>query len=100
MEKLDLKIPRTVGGLIRRGARAKLRCSIDCRASVKLVAKGARARQMDVAGTIGRSKADLEANTAAWVRTKLSRRYARRVAASGATSPPRIVALISARPQR
>jgi glucose/arabinose dehydrogenase len=96
---LKLRIPKSVGRLIRRGGRAKLACTLDCVATLRLVAKGRDAKRARIAGTIAREVARLDAETPSWVVAKLRRRAIRRLERAELKLQPRVTATVKASPR-
>ena len=95
--KLRLFIPESVDQLIKRGGRAKLKCNLDCRVTMKLVAKGGRAQAIGIDGTIARQVKSLDANDPTEVVAKLRKRAVRRLEKSGRDRAPRVVPKFKAR---
>ena len=60
---LKLRIPDSRKRLIARGGKAKLRCDVDCRATLTLVAKGADAKRIGIRGRIAKGAARLDAGS-------------------------------------
>ena len=58
---LKVRIPDSRKRLIARGGKAKLRCNVDCRATLTLVAKGADAKRIGIRGRIAKGAARLDA---------------------------------------
>jgi glucose/arabinose dehydrogenase len=96
LRKLKVRIPKSIGRLIRRGARAKLACSADCVATMKLVAKGRDAERAGIEGPVGRKVAKLDADTPKWVVAKLRRRAVHKLEAAGHGLRPRVIARFKA----
>ena len=97
LETLKLRIPKSRQRLLARGGRAKLRCNLDCEATLKLVAEGRHARRAGIEGTIARSVAGLEADTPTWVAATLRRRAERRLREAPGWLTPKVRAEIGAR---
>jgi glucose/arabinose dehydrogenase len=96
LRKLKVRIPKSVVQLIRRGGRAKLECSVDCVATMRLVAKGRDAERAGIEGTIARRVAELDADTPTWVVAKLRRHVVRRLKAARPGLQPRLTAKFKA----
>ncbi len=97
LRTLKLRIPKSPEGLIERGGRAKLRCNLDCRAVVKLIARGRHARLIGIDGTIARAVGELEAETPTWVTALLRNRAERRLLQAPAWLRPQVKARVEAR---
>ena len=78
-------LPRSLRGLIRRGAYARVRCNLPCRATLTLHASGAAARKLGVAGSIGKGSRRLPAERAKRVKARVSGRAAAKL---GGPIPP------------
>ncbi len=77
IQTLKQRVPASSERLIARGARAKLRCNLDCQATFKLVAEGRRARRIGIDGTIAKQVVSLASETPTWVTATLRPRPAR-----------------------
>ena len=97
LTRLKLRIPDSNRRLAARGARAKLLCNLDCRATMKLVAAGRAARKLGIDGKIAKEIANLDAGEPTWVVAKLSRRAARLLRQAGGAAQPTIRANFRAR---
>ena len=87
LKRLKLRIPASNRRLATRGARAKLVCSLDCRATMKVVAGGRIARELGIDGRIAKEVAELDAAEPTWVVAELRRRPARLLRKAGGATP-------------
>ena len=94
---LKLRIPDSRKRLIARGGRAKLRCNIDCRVRLRLIAKGPDAKRIEIRGRIGQRAARLDAGIPAWVVATLTERAARRLRRADPGVKPKVVARVAGR---
>ena len=94
---LKMRIPDSRKRLIARGGKAKLRCNVDCRATLTLVAKGADAKRIGIRGRIAKGAARLDAGVPAWVVAKLTDRAAARLRRADPDLRPKVVARVGAR---
>ena len=94
---LKMRIPDSRKRLIARGGKARLRCNVDCRATLTLVAKGADAKRIGIRGRIAKGAARLDAGVPAWVVAKLTDRAAARLRRADPGLRPKVVARVGAR---
>jgi PKD repeat protein len=98
LERIKVKVPATVQRLLERGAWAKLRCNLSCRVVMKLVTRGRVAKEIGLKGTIGRARAELDAETKTKLVVELRGRAVRKLERAKPALRPRVKARFEASP--
>ncbi len=94
---LGVQVPDTAQGLIDRGARAKVRCSSTCIATVDLVVRGNAAELLPAGPVIARTRAIVGAGTARWIRLRPDPGVARVLADLPGAGRPSVMVRATAR---